>query len=152
MRLLQWINSTRFNLTDNLVGEAISRYVILSHTWGLDADEVTFEDLKNGTGRDKHGYKKIWFCGEQARRNRLRYFWVDTYCIDKSSSAELSEAINSIFFWYQQSAICYAYLADVQYASPLSDESDVATSRWFSRGWTLQELLAPTEITFFTSE
>jgi hypothetical protein len=91
----------------------IPEYAILSHTWGADTEEVTFGDLMDGTGKSKAGYEKIRFCGEQARRDGLQYFWVDTCCIDKSSSAELQEAINSMFRWYQNAAKCYVYLSDV---------------------------------------
>jgi hypothetical protein len=77
----------------------IPEYAILSHRWG--AEETTFEDLQNRTGTKKASYKKIRFYGEQARHDGLKYLWVDTCCIDKSSSAELSEAINSMFRWYR---------------------------------------------------
>ncbi|KAF2474922.1 uncharacterized protein BDR25DRAFT_113011 [Lindgomyces ingoldianus] len=81
MRLLRRSDTGEFTLTEDFVGdEAIPRYAILSHTWGADAEEVTFEDLTNGTGRDKPGYEKIWFCGEQAAQDDLQYFWIDTCC------------------------------------------------------------------------
>jgi Heterokaryon incompatibility protein (HET) len=96
MRLLK-LKDGELSLTKDLVGDDIPQYAILSHTWGADTEEVTFEDLMNDTGKDKPGYNKIRFCGAQARRDGLQYFWVDTCCIDKSSSAELSEAINSMF-------------------------------------------------------
>jgi len=84
-------------LTQSL-GEKISHlYTILSHTWRLDDGEVTFKDVKEGTAKSKAGYDKIRFCGEKAASHGLKYFWVDTCCIDKSSSAELQEAINSMF-------------------------------------------------------
>src|SRR5262245_3742855 len=98
MRLLRWSNTSEFSLTDDLMGdEPIPPYAILSHTWGPDADEVTFEDLTNGTGKDKLGYEKIRFCGRQARQDHLQYFWIDTCCINKNNKAELSHAINSMF-------------------------------------------------------
>src|SRR5204863_8204286 len=129
-------------------------YAILSHTWQGE-DEITFNDLtKNDAkdnAKDKAGYKKINFCAQQAERDGLRYFWVDTCCIDKSNSSELSEAINSMFRWYQNAAKCYVYLSDVLITQrrasneffELSLESAFRASRWFTRGWTLQELLAP---------
>jgi hypothetical protein len=80
-------------------------YAILSHTW--TDQEVTYQDLINGTGKRKSGYEKIRFCREQASRDGLQYFWVDTCCIDKSNSAELSTAINSMFRWYQNAKKCY---------------------------------------------
>lgn len=69
--------------------------------------------------------------------------WVDTCCIDKSSSAELSEAINSMFAWYRNAKICYVFLADT------SGRESMGSSRWFRRGWTLQELIAPESMIFF---
>jgi hypothetical protein len=105
MRLLECNSRGTFSLTE-FVGIDIPRYAILSHTWGPDGDEVTFKDLAEGTGSIKAGYNKIRFCGEQAKNDGIRYFWVDTCCIDKSSSAELSEAINSMFHWYQNAAKC----------------------------------------------
>lgn len=133
---------------------SIPDYAILSHTWGPDAEEVTFQDLNHSTGKDKTGYEKIRFCATQARRDGLRYFWVDTCCIDKSNEAELSEAINSMFCWYQHATRCYVYLSDLSdtHQSELAWESAFRASSWFTRGWTLQELLAPTLVEFFTKE
>ncbi|KAH6667462.1 vegetative incompatibility protein HET-E-1 [Halenospora varia] len=109
-----------------------------------------------------NSYNKIRFCGEQARCNGLQYFWVDTCCIDKSSSSELQEAINSMFRWYQNAAKCYVYLSDVSTRkwkasdqfSEYTWESAFRSSRWFTRGWTLQELLAPglDSVEFFSYE
>jgi hypothetical protein len=147
MRLLERNHDGDFSLTRDLVGDSIPEYAILSHTWGPDTEEVTFENLVDGTGKDKAGYDKIRFCAKQAGCDGLRYFWVDTCCIDKSSSAELSEAINSMFKWYQQSSICYVYLADVK----AEDLTTFEESRWFKRGWTLQELIAPEKLWFFDS-
>jgi hypothetical protein len=128
----------------------IPAYAILSHTWGSDDDEVTLKDIVEGVGSGKPGFRKIVFCGDQARSHSLAYFWVDTCCIDKSSSAELSESINSMFQWYQKAEICYAYLSDVGDPGDGRDIVDqVRTSRWFTRGWTLQELLAPPKLKFF---
>jgi hypothetical protein len=149
----------RVHLDQGFVGDDVPPYAILSHTW-RKGEEVTFKELMDGTGEGKPGYKKIRFCGEQARLDGLRYFWVDTCCIDKSSSAELTEAIDSMFRWYRNAAKCYVYLLDV----PISDckqnsqfsqfpwESAFRASRWFTRGWTLQELLAPTSVEFFSRE
>jgi hypothetical protein len=159
MRLLKRKNDSEFSLTNDLTTD-IPPYSILSHTWGPDAEEVTFRDLMEGTGECKTGYAKIRFCGEQAERDGIKYFWVDTCCINKWNSTELSEAINSMFRWYQNAAKCYVYLPDV--SSPVLDteensnghlwESDFRQSRWFSRGWTLQELLAPSSVEFFSHE
>jgi hypothetical protein len=159
MRLLKRNNVGEFSLTKDF-GDHVSRYAILSHTWGLDTEEVTFRDLMDGTGKNKAGYGKIRFCGEQASRDGLRYFWVDTCCIDKSNNTELAEAINSMFRWYRDAAKCYVYLADVSIAkrkasnqfSGFTWESAFRASRWFTRGWTLQELLAPGSVEFFSQE
>jgi hypothetical protein len=88
-------------------------YAILSHTWGAAEDEVTFEDIEKKTGKSKVGYAKLWLCADQARKDGLDYCWVDTCCINKASRSELSEAITSMFCWYQDAAKCYLYLSDV---------------------------------------
>ena len=93
----------------------IPRYAILSHTWGADTEEVTFKDLMEGTGKNKAGYEKLRFCRKQAASDDLQYFWVDTCCIDKSSTTEVFEAINSMFHWYGEAVKCYVYLSDVWY-------------------------------------
>jgi hypothetical protein len=113
-------------------------------------------------GRNKAGYKKIQFCGEQAERDNLEHFWIDTCCINKEIKAELSQAINSMFRWYQTAVKCYVYLPDVSVSDPSWKESNTAAefpwesafrhSRWFTRGWTLQELLAPSSVEFFSQE
>ncbi|KAF2446873.1 ankyrin, partial [Karstenula rhodostoma CBS 690.94] len=145
MRLLQRCDTGKIVLT-RFDDEGIPSYAILSHTWGVDAEEVTFEDLMNGTGKNKPGYRKIRFCAEQANLDGLQYFWIDTCCIDKRSSTELSEAINSMYRWYQNANVCYAYLADVP------SQTKFSGSRWFTRGWTLQELPPPSEMIFFDEE
>ena len=159
MRLLEHNDDGEFSLTKDF-GNNIPRYAILSHTWGSDTEEVSFRDLMDGTGKSKAGYEKIRFCGEQARRDGEHYFWVDTCCIDKSNSTELAEAINSMFRWYRNAAKCYVYLLDVsRLAFDTSDRTDQPSlelafgkSRWFTRGWTLQELIAPTSVEFFSKE
>jgi hypothetical protein len=97
MRLLQDEGDGHLNLVE-YHDDSIPPYAILSHTWG--AEEVTFKDLIDGTGKNKAGYEKIEFCRKQAARDDIQYFWVDTCCIKKSSDAELTEAINSMFRWY----------------------------------------------------
>jgi hypothetical protein len=97
------------------------------------------------------------FCGQQAKRDGVDYFWVNTCCIDKRSSAKLSEAINSMFRWYYLSSRCYVYLRDVSWilkesGSDKAWEKGFKESRWFTRGWTLQELIAPRHVDFFTCE
>ena len=140
MRLV-YNNDGKFSLMQFF--DDIPRYAILSHTWG--PQEVTFGDMMDGNRTSKTGFDKIRFCGEQARRDGLLYFWVDTCCIDKTSSAELAEAINSMFRWYRDAAKCYVFLSDVPRPTVDSEdlpyqlpwESAFRTSRWFTRGWTL---------------
>jgi hypothetical protein len=158
MRLLELESNGELSLTKDLINN-IPSYAILSHTWGDDDEEVTFKDLTERAGETKAGYRKIRFCGEQAARNNLRYFWVDTCCIDKSNNTELSEAINSMFRWYRDATKCYVYLEDV--STNRHDQIDTPShvwepafrrSRWFTRGWTLQELIAPPSVEFFSLE
>lgn len=127
-------------------------YAILSHTW--QEEEVTFQDVIAGQGTRKKGWKKIELCCRQAVEDGLAFVWIDTCCIDKNSSAELSEAINSMFAWYRHARCCYAYLEDVYDALESGEygEQPFARSRWFTRGWTLQELIAPKAVHFFDSE
>lgn len=159
MRLL---DAKTLEVIDVLV-DAIPRYAILSHTWG--EEEVTFHDLQHITGRTsgnlddrgriislKKGYRKVKDAAALALTRGHPYLWVDTCCIDKSSSAELSEAINSMYSWYRQSQECYAYLSDVKPAEEedwSAPDSSLRRSRWFTRGWTLQELIAPQVVQFY---
>ncbi|KAF2199736.1 hypothetical protein GQ43DRAFT_343313, partial [Delitschia confertaspora ATCC 74209] len=115
MRLLQRSNSDEVTLTEDLtLNETIPPYAILSHTWSSNTEEeVTFKELINGAGKNKPGYEKIRFCGEQAAQDDLEYFWVDTCCINKENKPELSQAIASMFHWYRNSTRCYVYLSDV---------------------------------------
>ncbi|KAH5884706.1 hypothetical protein HBI91_003240 [Parastagonospora nodorum] len=103
--------------------------------------------------KSKAGYRKLEFCGRQAAKDGLSFFWVDTCCIDKSSSMELGHAISSMFRWYKDAARCYVHLRDVCLVSDLNQTmSSLHSSRWFTRSWTLQELLAPESVEFFDSE
>ncbi|KAE9372502.1 HET-domain-containing protein, partial [Stipitochalara longipes BDJ] len=140
-----WLINTITLKLEEFPTEAGLEYAILSHRWGVD--EVLFKDLHGSKDlnllRNKQGFSKVKRCCEQASRDNYLWAWVDTCCIDKSSSAELSEAINSMFHWYRESSMCYAYLSDVD------SLNDIGGSEWFKRGWTLQELLAPTQVRFF---
>jgi hypothetical protein len=130
--------------------ESIPAYAILSHTWG--DDEVTYEDMIKKRENTEKGFKKIEYTASQAIRDQYEYIWVDTCCIMKTSSAELTEAINSMYQWYKGAQVCYAYLSDVDASDlPLTalEGSQLQRSRWFTRGWTLQELLAPTAVQFY---
>ncbi|KAL9586386.1 MAG: hypothetical protein Q9203_003878 [Teloschistes exilis] len=126
MRLLKRDDQGGLNLTDDLLDQDIPEYVVLSHTWGAAGQEVTLQDFQSPFGErqtGKAGYAKIRFCSDQAAQDSHKYLWIDTCCIDKTNNVELTEAINSMFRY-----------------------------RWFTRGWTLQELLAPKSVEFFSSE
>ncbi|KIV86025.1 hypothetical protein PV11_01667 [Exophiala sideris] len=157
MRLLRLGDNGELSLTEDLI-DNIPPYAILSHTWGEDVDEVTLKDLEAGSGESKKGYQKLSFCGKQARSDGLQFFWVDTCCINRANLVELSEAITSMFNWYRNAVKCYAYLADVS-APNVNDKDQIRrmweafqNSKWFRRGWTLQELLAPRSVEFFTQD
>jgi hypothetical protein len=143
--------------------DEIPPYAILSHRWGKATEEVSFKDIETGLDiSKKEGYRKLQYCCQHALEDGFKYVWIDTCCIDKSSSAELSEAINSMYNWYMHSQVCYAYLNDV--SCPISSaagsftanvvalekkNSSFRKSAWFTRGWTLQELIAPKIVRFF---
>jgi hypothetical protein len=151
---MRLIETTTFKLVE-FPPDDLPRYAILSHTWGLQ--EVTLHEFSSDHAaiKQREGYKKIKSCCDKAwETQRIRFCWVDTCCIDKSSSVELSEAINSMFKWYSQAAICYVYLPDVESGSISATgfDDDMKKSRWFTRGWTLQELLAPKKVTFFNRD
>ena len=160
MRLLKRNEENGFNLTEDLTTN-IPPYAILSHTWGPDADEVTYKDVIDGAGKDKAGYKKLEFCAEQARHHKLKHFWVDTCCVDKSDSIEVQRSINSLFRWYRDATRCYVYLRDVNSACTQEGKNEqsetrwkpaLRASKWFTRGWTLQELIAPASVIFFSRD
>jgi hypothetical protein len=120
-------------------------YGILSHIWG-DSAEVSFQEIARlgQATKSKRGFLKISQFLHRVREDGLRYAWVDTCCIDKTSSAELSEAINCMFTWYAESIACYAYLPDADVS-----RENWTQSVWFNRGWTLQELIAPKTVQFY---
>jgi hypothetical protein len=151
MRLLQIQENGHFSLIEYTDEREIPPFAILSHKWGADHEEVTLKDLVEGTGRTETGYEKIRACAEQTAKDGIELFWVDTCCIDKTSSSELSESINSMWRWYRNSRICYAYLSDVHTDTNLARDVEFTKSQWFSRGWTLQELLAPSTVVFYDS-
>lgn len=137
--------------------EEVPPYIILSHRWS--AEEVSYKDFSKGRGTRLAGYRKIWDFCRFVRDNaittgkRIEYVWVDTCCIDKRSSAELTEAINSMWSWYAKARVCVVHLADVhQSARGESLDSQLERSVWFNRGWTLQELLSPAEVVFCSSD
>ncbi|KAI1322426.1 HET-domain-containing protein [Xylariaceae sp. FL0255] len=139
MRLLQRHDNGSLTLTKDLPNAEIPPYTILSHTWGDDGEEVVFQEIVEGARATKHnyrqkpGYRKIDFCAKQAAVDHLQYFWVDSCCIDKTSSAELSKAIISMFRWYQNAVKYYVYLSDI-------------------RSKKQQKLLAPRCVEFFSND
>ncbi|KAL7810750.1 heterokaryon incompatibility protein domain-containing protein [Trichoderma aethiopicum] len=149
---MRLVNSSTLKL-EEFPEDSTPPYAILSHTWGSDSEEVTFRQVENGDVDGQNlGAIKLQGCCQQAQEDGLGYIWIDTCCIDKTNLVELSEAINSMYRWYSRAAVCYAYLSDV----PDDDEpprhgSKFRSSRWFQRGWTLQELLAPKHLRFYNS-
>ncbi|KAF4834776.1 Vegetative incompatibility protein HET-E-1 [Colletotrichum siamense] len=134
---------------EEVFDEEIPNYVILSHTW--DEEEVSFQDFQDiDVAQNMKGFEKIEEICRLARARGVDYAWVDTCCIDKTSSADLSESINSMFRYYHDAQACYAYLADMPRTRSL--EKHLRNCRWFTRGWTLQELLAPAEVRFYDQD
>jgi hypothetical protein len=160
IRLLQCLPGGGIQLAGPFPDDSVPAYAILSHRWESDkTQEVDYADMIHGRGRDKTGFQKIAFCAEQAWEDQLEYFWVDTCCIDKSLDGEHQLAMESMFRWYQRAAKCYAYLADVftnkrkhPGQSDREWESAFTRSEWFKRGWTLQELLAPRAVGFYSRD
>ncbi len=147
---MRLINVSTFKL-EEYNGSGIPKYAILSHTWGKD--EVSFAEFETPEAQhraqDKAGYDKILRFCRRAEKDGHRHVWADSVCIDKRSSSELTEAINSMFKWYQKADVCYAYLSDV---SGSNFQQCIPRSRWFTRGWTLQELLAPRNLIFIDQD
>jgi hypothetical protein len=143
---MRLINTTTLQL-EEFFDKALPKYAILSHTWGQN--EVTLADYKQRMHGERNledieddAVSKIrGFC-RLAAADRHSHGWVDTCCIDKKSSAELSEAINSMYHWYRDTRMCYIYLNDVsKQVSWHATAEEIHSARWFTRGWTLQELL-----------
>jgi tetratricopeptide (TPR) repeat protein len=156
MRLLHFDALGRLVLTD-FRGKTIPSYAILSHRWS--DSEILIEDILNGTYKEKEeGYRKLGFCANQAAQDELQYFWIDTCCIDRWNNNERSKAINLMFQWYKDATRCYVFLSDVSVSTATepaqrSDwEASFRASAWFTRGWTLQELIAPVSVEFFSHE
>jgi hypothetical protein len=149
---MRLINTTTFKL-EEFIDSVVPPYAILSHTWATE--EASFQEMQSCDEivRKKAGYNKIKHCCEIAKSDGFKHAWIDTCCIDKTSSSELSEAINSMYRWYSTADVCYVYLSDVpSTGDPKADGSGFSRSRWFTRGWTLQELIAPSIVIFFGSD
>ncbi|KAL9093956.1 MAG: hypothetical protein Q9165_003626 [Trypethelium subeluteriae] len=147
MRLL---HTTAIKLKD-FSDVGIPRYAILSHRW--EDEEVLFKDIESDNWEQMAGANKIVGCCREAAQFGFDWVWIDTCAIDKSSSAELQETINSMYFWYQRAGKCITYLSDVLCCGmPGEAERLLNRSLYFTRGWTLQELIAPIDIVFFDGE
>lgn len=149
-----WLINTLTKTLEEFNETTVPPYAILSHTWGQE--EVTFTDMRTphaSSTTTKRGYEKITFMCDKTWLQDLKYAWIDTCCIDKSSSAELSEAINSMFNLYAKAQVCLVLLTDVPGSrlQLLVDSDAFSKSRWFTRGWTLQELLAPRKVEFYNA-
>ena len=166
LRICSQVDTSRAKILEYCDDEATIRYAILSHRWTrkevnyveiTELEKMGREDRNEIRSRD--GYQKILKSCEQARKDGYEWLWVDTCCIDKRSSAELSETINSMYRWYENSTVCYAYLHDVD-GSSFPTECDTRRyldrsngwPEWFSRGWTLQEMIAPSDVRFFNKD
>lgn len=171
MRLIRRLDSGHLELTKNFDEEellAIS-YAVLSHTWSENNDdEITYRDFLSKTLESLQqekplGHAKLQFCSERIAEDRLEYFWIDTCCINRGSSEELQESITSMFSYYRNATKCYVYLTDVSTIREINSkvsnrlsihlwEPAFRKSRWFTRGWTLQELLAPRCVEFYSRD
>jgi len=141
MRLL---NVKTLQLEEFWGTDDVQPYAILSHTWLDKAQEPTCQDIENETKKDTKGYQKLESCCRQAEEDEIGYIWADTCCIDKTNKVELQEAIDSMFNWYRDSQVCYAHLSDYDKdTGHRLDKEKFGNSRWFKRGWTLQELMRP---------
>jgi hypothetical protein len=171
MRLIQRLKDGELELTKYFDEDALLEipYAVLSHTWSTNNDdEITYRDfVSKDLNRLQHekpiGYAKLRFCADRIAADDLQYFWIDTCCIKRESSEELQESITSMFSWYRNATKCYVFLADVTInreiplkpANRLSIHSwdpEFRKSRWFMRGWTLQELLAPQCVEFYSRD
>ena len=140
-----WLINTRTYTLEYVNDENEKAYAILSHRW--EDGEVSFQDMQSpAVASKKKGYLKIINACKKAKGRGFEYIWVDTCCINKDSHAELSEAINSMYRWYQTSAVCFAFLSDVGAIAQME------SSEWFTRGWTLQELIAPKQVVFYNRD
>ena len=136
---------------EDYIGQETPKYAILSHCWRPKGDEILYEDVEYAEPelwqeKKRGAAEKVIKACEEADFLGIEYIWIDTCCIDKRSSSELSEAINSMFLWYRKAEKCLAFLDDVEATG------EIGGSKWFTRGWTLQELIAPDNVRFYSKE
>ncbi|PPJ59702.1 hypothetical protein CBER1_10545 [Cercospora berteroae] len=130
-------------------------YAIASHRWHL-GHEASYKDILKKRNTTSTGYKKVIEFAEFVRKNvtGVEWLWIDTCCILQQSSEEVSEAVNSMFKSYRNAVVCIAYLDDFggvrESGSGGGDLGMLGRSKWFTRGWTLQELVAPKNVVFVT--
>lgn len=160
MRLLHMTEDESFALTRNYSSESeVPPYAILSHRWPDDGEDVVYDDIVGEkTVCNKRGCCQLVATARTAERLRVQYTWMDTCCIDKTKASDISEAIRSMYRWYERAEMCYVYLRDVS-VSPGAPEMDhvawrqrLSSSKWYTRGWVLQELLAPKQVKLFATE
>jgi hypothetical protein len=158
MRLLHQQPDGSLSLTKTLGPKEVPPFAILSHTWSLkEDDEVSYQDVIGNTVSTKKGYQKLLFLMARAHSDGLEYAWLDTCCMNQDSEAERSETVRTMFQWYRKASKCYVYLSDL---GPQYDTSPGASAaslkaildcRWFQRGWTVQELVAPSIVEFYSA-
>ncbi|KAI3320827.1 heterokaryon incompatibility protein-domain-containing protein [Xylariaceae sp. AK1471] len=143
---IRLVDTTSLRL-ETFTGRSVPPYAILSHTWEND-QEILFQEMMSIDKNPHHpatkksGYRKIVQTCAKAAKHGYHYAWIDTCCIDKTSSAELSEAINSMYKWYKQAGVCYVFLSDFE-------PGHLSSCKWFTRGWCLQELIAPRNLRLY---
>jgi hypothetical protein len=136
VRFLKQDDNGNFVFTDMLHDPP--PYAILSHTWSTIADaEVSHQDILDGSAKKKGSFAKILFMAERAVANEIEHFWIDTCCMDKHNEAEVSTSIRPMYRWYRNSTVQRTW------------EGNFRNCRWFPRGWTLQELIAPIRVEFY---
>jgi len=159
---MRLVDTTTLEVVSFPAADRVPPYAILSHTWGAEQDEPTLQQLQELTAagrRDpaawtrhpvalKKGYAKVRGACALALSRGYRHVWVDTCCIDRASSAEVSEAVNAMYGWYAGAGACYVFLEDVDVGPGIANP-DISRCRWFGRGWTLLELVAPAEVLFY---
>ncbi|THV01903.1 hypothetical protein K435DRAFT_376728 [Dendrothele bispora CBS 962.96] len=156
-------------------GAVIPPYAILSHRW-LHGEEATFQEFmelqtksspislarlgclghrdtvtqeRRQELKRKSGFRKIFAACQKARDDGFDFIWIDTCCLDKTNHEEIATNIKFMYSFYQNSEVCYVYLADVWKEGMPWEHATFCRSEWFQRGWTLQELLAPRQVVFF---
>lgn len=153
-----WLLNTEHFYLQSFIPGQVPDYVILSHRWHTpNTEECSFEDMiktpiwNPNKLRKKQGFIKVQGACDLASRHGYNWIWIDSCCIDKSSSAELQEAINSMWNYYADSNICYVYMADIPDSEAGWDDR-FQKSEWFTRAWTLQELIAPRCLEFYAKD